>query len=117
MSKKVHNLFFIFVLSSLFGARADAAPSWIDPYGKVELGVAFPLRAPQSDYFWPGLGARLNLGLGLGEWFALQATGQMLALPARSAAPTSDAAVPFGVGGGVRLKLPYRYFASPWIDA
>lgn len=101
-------------------SRADALPLWpssIDPYGKVELGVAFPLNTPQSDYFGPGFAGRLNLGLGIGEWFGVQLTGQMAVLPARAAAPMPDPAVPIGLGAGIRIKLPYRFPVYPWIDA
>src|SRR5262249_20078963 len=92
-------------------------PSWIDPYGRVELGVAFPLRAPQKDYFGAGFGGRLNLGLDFAQWFGVQLTGQIIDLPARPGAPVTGDAVPGAVGGGVRLHLPYRYVVSPWIDA
>ena len=122
MSRTCRSLLLASVVSlagaSLFGASpAAAAPGWLDPYGKIEAGVAFPLRSPQSDYFGPGFAGRLNLGLGLGEWISVQLTGQVVALPARSTAPTSDSAIPIGLGGGLRLKLPYRYAVYPWIDA
>ena len=104
-------------MAVLASSTAAAAPGWLDPYGKIEAGVAFPLRSPQKDFFGPGFGGRLNLGLGLGEWISVQLTGQVVALPARNTAPTGDAAVPIGLGGGLRLKLPYRYAVYPWIDA
>ena len=84
---------------ALLGAGvAAAAPGWLDPYGKVEAGIAFPLRSPQKDFFGPGFGGRLNLGLGLGEWVSVQLTGQVVVLPARNTAPASDAAIPIGLG-------------------
>lgn len=97
--------------------RADALPKILDPYGRVELGVAFPITSPQSDYFGAGFGGRLNLGLGIGEWIGVQLTGQTVVLPARPMAPASDPAVPIGLGAGVRVKLPYRFPVYPWIDA
>src|SRR5207249_10959125 len=83
---------------------------------RVEAGAGFPLHAPQTDYFGPGFAGRLNLGVGLGEWVGVQLTGQPLALPSRMGAPGEGTAVPIGLGGGVRVKMPYTHKVSPWID-
>ncbi len=101
----------------LLAARASALPAWLDPYGKVEAGVAFPAKSPQSDFFGAGFGGRLNAGIGFHGWFSVQLTAELAALPARGAAPSTDPALPLGLGGGLRVQLPYRgYAVSPWLD-
>jgi len=106
----------------LVGGRARALPSYIDPYGKIEAGIAFPVRSPQSDLFSAGFGGRGNVGVGFYGWLAVQLTVQTAVLPARANVMTniplsSDPAAPLGLGGGIRLQLPYRYSVSLWVDA
>src|SRR5438132_1580577 len=54
--------------------------------------------------------------IGVGEWVGVQVTGQIMSLPGRDGAPSMGSAVPLGLGGGLRFKLPYRYPVAPWVD-
>lgn len=98
------------------GVAAAALPPWLDPFARLEAGAAVPLRQPQTDYFTPGFGGKLSLGLTFLGTLGVQLTGQPVVLPARDTAPTNEPGVPVGLGGGLRLQLPYRFAASPWID-
>ena len=91
-------------------AYADVAP-----FARVEATAAFPLRPPQTTYFYPGFNGALEGGLNFG-WVDAKITAMLLTLPVRPAV-AGDTSVSGAFGGGVRFKLPYDMFTlSPWID-
>lgn len=91
---------------------------------RVEPGVAIPTTDPQAQRFGVGGAIAIKPELGLGSYFSIGPSLQVMQLP--SNVPGVDAGNAWSYGGFARVKRPHDYVhnpgtgfsaISPWVDA
>ncbi len=84
---------------------------------RAEGSGAFPLGAPQSQYFYPGFDAQLTALYALQPWLSVELAGNFFRLPPTGYAGVLEGTSGLGVGAGARLQWPAEgRLVRPWAE-
>jgi outer membrane protein OmpA-like peptidoglycan-associated protein len=104
----------------MLGWALGSSAAFADDFAlKLEPGVALPLTAPQSTVYGVGVGQSVKAFYGVAPFLDVGPSAQFMYLS--PAATGKESGTVWGLGGGLRLKLPHDsdllFGASPWFDA